>query len=518
VTALVVGVLGCREQIDHTTDVSLTLNPGQQALYDKIVDQHFSKMLVLGAGGVGKSATLCAAMSQLARNGVENMVLCAPTHLARLNIHDKLDADVRHLIETVTVASLLLKFGIQSDDGSVHFTAGKLDKIDKYSVIALDECSMISEEDYMLFMQSKAKVIFLGDWSQLPPVMAKSAQGKANTHAGTGNLEVITLTQQMRQQGVIHAAAERNRTAVWFPEDSEVGAGGESITVHDTDRAMIEVMVDRILNDPRGYNCVPHYRYIAYKNDQVRRVGKEIRDRVLGNYFGFDTRSLPFIVSEIVMLRENRKGIGYNGELVEVTSVRKDTGKYRQYPWDTYELAVKGSLGTGGIRTLPPCQVDQMNKYLDELQSKLRRHQIAGEAASASNTLAEIKRIRAQWTVVQYPSALTTHKSQGSTIENVYLDTLSFSRAPNRRAMLYVGISRASKTLHTVKVPANQKLGRAEVNAAYRSARAAYEDVAGESYLKVLRYLGTETGSVMGKHVATEYLLARVADLLQEKA
>ena len=517
-TALVVGVLGCREQIDHTTDVSLTLNPGQQSLYDKIVDQHFSKMLVLGAGGVGKSATLCAAMSQLARNGVENMVLCAPTHLARLNIHSRLDKDVAHAIETVTVASLLLKFGIQSDDGSVHFTAGKLDKTDKYSVIALDECSMISEEDYMLFMQSKAKVIFLGDWAQLPPVMAKSAEGKANAHTGTKNLEVITLTQQMRQQGVIHAAAERNRTAVWFPEESETGAGGESITVHDTDRGMIEVMVDRILNDPRGYNSVPHYRYIAYKNDQVRRVGKEIRDRVLDSYFGFDTRSIPFIVSEIVMLRENRKGIGYNGELVEVKSVRKDTGKYRQYPWDTYELTITGSLGMGGIRTLPPCQVDQMNKYVDELQSKLRRHQIAGEAASASNTLAEIKRVRAQWTVVQFPYSCTVHKSQGSTIENVYLDTLSFSKAPNRRAMLYVGISRASKTLHTVRVPANQKLGRAEVNAAYRSARAAYEDVAGESYRNVLRYLGTETGSVMGKHFATEYLLARVADLQQNGA
>jgi Rod binding domain-containing protein len=57
VTASRVGVLGCREQIDHTTDVSLTLNSEQQDLYDKIVDQHFSKLLVLGAGGVGKSAT-----------------------------------------------------------------------------------------------------------------------------------------------------------------------------------------------------------------------------------------------------------------------------------------------------------------------------------------------------------------------------------------------------------------------------------------------------------------------------
>lgn len=496
--------------------MTLTLNPGQQILYDKIVNQEFSKILVLGAGGVGKSAVLCAAMSQLARNGMTNMVLCAPTHLARLNIHSKLDKDVQHLIETVTVASLLLKFGIQRDDGTVQFTAGKIDKIDKYSVIALDECSMISEEDYTLFMQSKAKVIFLGDWSQLPPVMAKSAQGKADAHRKTGNLEVYTLTQQMRQQGVIHAAAERNRKSAWFPEESVTGEAGESITVHGSDNEMIETMISNILNDPRGYDATYHHRYIAYKNDMVRKVGKRVRDKVLGNYFGFDTQSIPFIFSEIIMMRENKKSIGYNGELVTIRGVKKDP-KPHKYPWTSYELTVAGSLGTGMIRAIDPSDHEIAASFMDKMQSQLRRHQIAGEVASASAVLAEIKRIKSYWTGVQRPYAITTHKSQGSTIENVYLNTLSFAQAPNRRALLYVGISRASRSLHTVRVPARKQLQRSEVNANYRSARAAYEDVAGESYKTVLRYLGVPTGSLEGKQIVTEYLWARVEDLKQDR-
>ena len=494
--------------------MSLILNPGQQLLYDRIVDQSFSKMLVLGAGGVGKSAVLCAAMSQLARNGMMNMVLCAPTHLARLNIHSKLDPDVQHLIETVTVASLLLKFGIQRDDGTVQFTAGKIDKIDKYSVIALDECSMIAEEDYLLFMQSKAKVIFLGDFSQLPPVMARSAQGKVNAHEKSGNLEVYTLTQQMRQQGVIHAAAEKNRVSAWFPEESVTGEAGESIVVHDTDRNMVETMINRIISDPRGYDSVYHHRYIAYKNDMVRSVGKVVRDRVLENFFGFDTRSIPFICSEVVMIRENKKSIGYNGELVTIKNVKKDP-KSHNYPWTSFELTLTGTLGTGMIRTISPCDQKIMDGYMDKLQSKLRRHQIAGEVASASAVLAEIKRIKSHWTCVSYSHSLTTHKSQGSTIENVYLNTLSFAQAPNRRALLYVGISRASKSLHTVRVPVRKQLQRKEVNDRYRAARSAYEDVAGESYKAVLRYLNVSTGSLEGKQMVTEYLWARVEDMKQ---
>ncbi len=494
--------------------MALTLNAEQQILYDKVVGMQFNKLLLLGNAGSGKTFCLCSALSELVRRGTTNLVLCAPTHLARLNLLNKLDPDVRHLVETSTVASLLLKFGIQQEDGTTQFTAGKIDKIDKYTLVALDEVSMISESDYMMFMTSKAKIIFTGDYKQLPPVMAKSAEGRMDTHTRTGNLEVLRLTQQMRQQGVIHKAAERNRTKAWFPEETEIGDGGERIIVHENNKSLIETMVGEMLLDSRGYESVKHYRYITYKNDAVRGVGKQIRDRVLKHYFGYDTSGLPFVTDEIVMLRENKGSIGYNGELVKVVGVRRDT-RAHYYPWNSYEITLRGSLGTGMIRTLPPCQKDMLDEHVAKLQSRLRRHQIAGEMASAREVLTEIKRIKTHWTLVQYPTAITTHKSQGSTIENVYLDTLSFARAPNRRALLYVGISRASQSLHTVRIPPALQLNRTEVNAAYRAARAAYEDVAGESYRKVVRYLGVPTGSLEGKMVVAGYLESLVEDLKQ---
>jgi hypothetical protein len=492
----------------------MALNPGQQALYDKVVSMDFSKMLLLGEPGSGKTFCLCSALSELVRRGTTNVVLSAPTHLARLNILEKLDPDVRHLVETATVASLLSKFGILKDDGTTQFTAGSADRLDRYSLIALDEASMISESDYLLFMTSKAKVVFTGDHKQLPPVMAKSAEGKMNTHSKTGNLEVFTLTQQMRQQGVIHRAAERNRNSVWFPEESETGSGGESITVHESDTEMIKTMIDAINSDSRGYEAVRFYRYIAYKNHKVREVGKRIRDEVIARYFGFNPVNMPFIRDELLMMRENKKNIGYNGELVKVKSVKRDSRGHK-YPWTSYEVVVSGSLGTGSVRTIPPCDYKILDDYIDSLQSRLRRHQIAGEHESARIVLKEIKRIRSHWTMTQYPLAVTTHKSQGSTIENVYLDTLSFARAPNRRALLYVGISRASQSLHAVRIPPALLLSRSEVNVAYRSARSAYEDVTGDSYKRVLRYLGVSTRTLEGKQIVTGYLESLVEDLKQ---
>lgn len=492
------------------------LNSEQQPLFEKIVGLQFNKLLLLGNAGCGKTYVLCKALSELVRRGNLSLVLCAPTHLARLNILGKLDPDVQHLAETCTVASLLSKFGVDSNDGTVRFTAGNTNRVEDYKLIAIDECSMISEQDYILLMTAKAKIIFTGDFKQLPPVMAKSAEERIDRHMGTGNLEVIRLTQQMRQHGVIHAAAERNRSKAWFPERTEVGDNGESITVHGTVSGLINAMTNNLLSDPRGYDATHHHRYIAYKNNTVRGVGKAVRDKVLGNYFGFDTKTVPFICSEIIMMRENKSGIGYNGELVEIVRAKRDPDA-QKFSWDSYELMVKGSMGTGLIRTIPPCQQPLLEDFIDTLQSKLRRHQIEGDKESAERTLKAIKRTRAHWIKTQYPYAVTTHKSQGSTIENVYLDTLSFVKAPNKRALLYVGISRASKSLHTIRVPEDKKQTVSEVNSDYREARLTYQLLTGKSYGSVLRRMGFCTRTAEGKAIAAGYLWAMIDDIKQQE-
>jgi hypothetical protein len=492
------------------------LNREQQLLFDKTTNLAFSKLLVLGEGGSGKSFCLCKAISELARKNFFNMVVCAPTHLARLNIMNKLDSDVRHLVETCTVASLLMKFGIESEDGTVQFTPGKLDKINKYALVVLDECSMISDADYKMLMNSKAKIIFSGDFSQLPPVMAKSAEKAMEGHVITGNLEVIHLFEQMRQQGVIHAAAERNRESVWFPDKDEQGEGGESIKVHANKESLIRTMIGSMKRDERGYEATHYHRYITYKNSEVRSVGKRVRDEVLNDVFGFDASSFPFICKELIMMRENRGTIGYNGELVEVQDVKKEPADFN-YPWESYELLVSGSIGTGLIRTIPPCSYKDYDDYMKDLQSKLHSHQIRKDVESANKVLKQIKRIRSRWTMTQYPYAVSTHKSQGMTIENVYLDTEAFVSAPNKRALLYVGISRASDTLHTIKVSEEMALDGKRVNDRYRAARAQFELVSGQPYQKIVRGLNISTRTLQGKEIVAGYLECLVEDLRQGK-
>lgn len=489
----------------------MQFNTKQQQIFDRITGLLFKKLLLLGNAGTGKTAVLAKALSELVRRGNRNIVLCAPTHLARLNLIEKLDQDVRGRIETTTVSSLLMKFGVDDGQGGVIFTSGKLDKINKYSVVALDECSMVGDSDYQLLMASRAKIIFLGDFAQLPPVMAKSSESRMDSDVLNNDLEVFTLTQQMRQKGLIHTLAEINRTKVCFPTKTESGGSGESIVMHSSESDMVKTMIQNLIRDERGYEAVHYHRFITYKNSTANAVSKTVRDKVLANMFGFDPTHTPFVPGEMIMMRENKGNIGYNGELVKVILI--DFDGISSYGWGSYSLSVQGNLGMGKIRVVSPVDYPLVEKKLEQLQHELKGHQIRKETDQAVAVLDDIKHIKSHWVRVQYPYGVTTHKSQGMTLENVYLNTQSFVHAPSKRALLYVGISRASKNLHAVTVPVF--LDRSEVNERYRRAREAYEGVTGQSYRDVVNKLKIPTGSLEGKEMVSGYLECLVEDLNQ---
>jgi hypothetical protein len=107
---------------------------------------------------------------------------------------------------------------------------------------------------------------------------------------------------------------------------------------------------------------------------------------------------------------------------------------------------------------------------------------------------------------------MTVHKSQGQTIEKVYCDTESFAKASNKRALLYVGLSRASVALHTVKVePPKWQVVR-EINTRYKAAKVAYEAMFAEPAHKVRVRTGLPARTPAQKLTLTEYLEALIAD------
>lgn len=445
----------------------MAFNAGQTEVYEMITSRNFTQLLLTGAAGSGKTYVLTQALAELHRQGV-NVVLAAPTHMARINLVSKMPEDVRHEMSTTTVASLLSRHGFTVGDGSTGFTRAKTDRLGRWEVIAIDEVSMLGKGDFDVLKSSGAKIIYTGDFAQLPTVMQRRSNMEDDP-----DLQRFHLDEQMRAHGPIHQVAEANREEVFFPEENIEGEDS-SVIVHETKTQLIERMCQDIVADSRGREGHTSYRYICHSNDEVGEVGKFVRDMVL-THEGENTKS-PFVVGEFLLLYATTPA-GYNGETVRITGVRKDPNvtAHNSFPWDSYQIEVEGSRGTCFMAVCPPEQNNAMSELLTHLQDRIKIAQKARALDEVNSLFSQITHIKTYWTKVGYPFAVTCHKSQGMTIENVYVNTLSFAKASNKRALLYVGLSRASKMLHTVVVPKPRWKVVREINEEYRKAKAEYE-------------------------------------------
>lgn len=486
------------------------LNTEQQGFFDKVTSGNFNKLLLTGEAGCGKTYVLTQALAELFRQG-KNVLICAPTHLARINLLEKMPDDVRPYIPTSTVASLLSRHGFNVGDGNIAFTAPKGDRINGWEVIAIDEVSMLSKRDYDVLKNSAAKIVFTGDFAQLPTIMQKGS-GMADDD----ELEQIHLVEQMRQQGVIHQVAERNRDEVYFPEKS-ISDEESSVNVHATMGDMIGRMITDIVSDPRGTIAHAQYRFITFKNTSVYETGQLIRDKVYAE-MGVDT-SLPFINGEYLLSYSNTPA-AYNGEVVRINHVSRDPYHTRSgaRDWDSYRMEIEGSRGTCWVTCVPPSQYTKIEETLEELTKLVREAQKRKAFDAVNAYMTEIEHIRNYWVKLLYPFAITCHKSQGSTIENVYVDTNSFAKASNKRALLYVGLSRASKALHTVIVEKPRWQVIREINDRYRNAKHAYEIAFNEPHWKFRFRVGLPAKTPEQKLILTEYMEAVIADQKQDEA
>lgn len=437
----------------------MPLNQLQEQFYNRVVDLDFGKIILRANAGCGKTYVLTEAAAQLHRDGYR-VLLCAPTHLARVNLLNKMPEDVRDFIETKTVASLLKRFGWTTDEGQLAFSAPTPEKLNDYDIIFVDEYSMISSRDADALLSSKTKIVFSGDDAQLAPVLASKAD--------FSDVEVFELTEQMRQGGVIFEAAEACREQIVYPSES-IGP----LTVHETtDDALQDFLSALSVLEPED---ALNYRWLAQKNEEVVNVGEMARDVV------YNSPADDFIAGEYILLYDTCSA-GYNGQVVKVIESQPFTRISNSYDWKSYSVRVEGPRGEGTIVCASPADRLKIEAHINELSKTIKKLKKDAKFDEMKSFVAEVDYLNNTYTKVGRPFATTIHKSQGSSIPNVWVSTNNFSRGGDKRALLYVALSRASETLHTVRVEEPIWQYQRFANELYRQVKQAWEDTQNERH------------------------------------
>jgi len=420
-------------------------------------------MFISGMAGTGKTTDLAETIEYCIKEGIEYTVL-AYTHKACKVLASKLPANAR--------ISTLHKFLKKRPGVNQHAThVGHLDitithgKAERQQVVFIDEFSMVGERDYLDIValqdpeyegQPQVKVVYLGDPYQLPPV--KDSQAVNPRKPYWLKLTKIKRTDNVDLQNVLS-------TLVSYIEGKPPAAIEESAHLR------------------RNVRIVDHYRLnvgdkvlLAYTNKRVEQLNalvagraKPLRNdrlfsptnRVFYTLLGkLDPSQVSYISTREGMLGFNSKyeslehlvnnastlGVEFYTVLNEYTQEEEVIAVCFGHETYKQQLASLATVATASNKAIEATHGTQAAFWAKANHTtKLARHR--AKAWRDHLTFTDLV------LCVDFPFAMTVHKSQGSTYDSVYIDSDDLYKCAESNfslylKLLYVAISRAKHNVY----------------------------------------------------------------------
>jgi hypothetical protein len=414
-----------------------------------------STFVLVGRGGTGKTTIVKKIVDEFPGKTV---VGGAISHTAKNNLKKSLKVkNVR------TIASLT---GIGVFDDLNDFKDTTLERAD---IIIIDECSMIDAFTMNRIYQlanPNAKIIFMGDNVQLPPINEKSSP---TFDAATKPEYNAKLTERMRQgedspivplSDIVAENIEREEKQI----ERKVIKRRDSNFNPITNKGVIftENNNELMSNLERDFKAdVQNTKIITFTNDEGKSGSsdnKKEMNRVVRNIlWGADAKN-EYNIGEILVADNIIYDANIlNGEYYEVQSVKpiNDAVKITDIELVTGKGVVQKVKTFPGysLKVKVISETDNFNKIitlnLPSADSKEKINEIQDRLEKAKKSLfIQNKKIIPD---VNYGYAITSHKSQGSTFNNAYVmeDNIINSRMDNKQAnqALYVAMTRPRNKL-----------------------------------------------------------------------
>lgn len=428
-------------------------------------------MFVLkGYAGTGKTYIVKRLIQYITtKNPGAKIAVTAPTNKAVRVLLSRRDYKSRNVVYQTTYSLLGLTETI-SANGQVTFTAkkGGAGEIDKIKYLIVDETSMLQDDIFHLLEKysDKVKIIFMGDPAQIPPV------GKIDCIPFKKSLsrkyeEGYTLTEIMRQSKgnpIIEASfILRDNLAVETPipvlETRKDDNGHGLIWIDSqTDRDGMMLLLETHFVCQKFRDNPDHAKLIAWRNKTVTAAN----DRIRGMIYSGEEKLCKIMPGE--KLLANKPIFDDDGSILFNTS--------EEFQVESYKVVDKKVIIGSKMKTFKVYDC-----LLDKNSSKalmVSRIKVLHEDSEADYTkwiqdlrdtaINAVKDKGARWVEfyealrwpadIAYNYAITAHKAQGSTYENVFLmedDINANKNVVERNRIKYTAYSRASQKLYVFR-------------------------------------------------------------------
>lgn len=428
-----------------------------------ILNDDSPAFLLCGAAGTGKTATTNELIQWLQRVNIP-YTLCAPTHKAALVLSRATER------EAITIHSLLAlspKLDIFALDFNNLLFHSKTDqtKMCYKGLVICDEASMINDDLYELLLRRcqefQNKILFLADFKQIQPVNQDSLSKIVHT------IPCFTLNKIWRQSEknalLPILSVLREHSVSHF--DEALGEEG-SLYVTSDPKEFIKQAGTALKKGIKDGDIL-ETKVLCYTNDRVRAYNELFHKGLFGNK--------EYYKGEFLIGCENVTFAGfkfYNSMDYIVCSepqpIMINIPNFGQLPG--FNLELYDSL-TNDSEWVPILSKEISRDYFDALGSKIEDYRqkavsygslnkakagffwrqyyaMINSFASPIDFYYEGRLIRKK--TFDYSYAITTHRSQGSSLSSVFVDMRNINGCADpavHRQLQYVALSRTRKNV-----------------------------------------------------------------------
>lgn len=451
----------------------------QKWLTSTLVNQADHFRCLEGPAGSGKSTVVSAIIDDIPKNKILG---AAPTHTAK---------DVLTEFSGLTAVTVHQLLGLKPDINLEYYNPANPiyaplnnDLFEKESIalIIIDESSMLNSPIVTMIkeraLETSKKILFIGDRLQLPPIN-ESISTVFTTIETVSLIEIVRQTGSNPANDMISLARKdaQENTDEFKSYIEQIGLenpiniieseqGIEEGFIVSNDGAKIKDKLYSLFSATQALYDYKHVKIVAFMNEKVKYYNKLIKkvinpselpisegDWLLGYapfkqkkksvtqngmYYKVISATLGFhALDNDISLQIIRTTLRYkitldNGTIKEIDMTMKflHPDSYKDY----YPVLLNAWTNGTSFRRWSPyyklmesfALLDDFDISTEEANGKIKKHNLAKKNMDLGY-------------------AITVHKSQGSTYNNVYIDYENFSRCfddSTRRRLTYVAVSR----------------------------------------------------------------------------
>lgn len=445
-------ILG-EDQLNALTSLKYFLNSSNPAIS------------LIGYAGTGKT-TVIKYFLEFLDSIKKPYVLCAPTHKAKIVLENATDREGMTLHKLLSLSPNVEIFDLDLRD--LKFLMGFVSLYPQNGVIICDEASMVNDDLYDLILKNaktfNTKILFVGDNKQLKPVNAKMYSKVFDIE---NSIQLNTIYRQKELSGLNYVLPELRQNVIKTFDTIE-GVEGSVYTYSDIKDFFSNIMTS--YKEATRESNILHTKVLAYTNQRVNALSDKIRNTLFEN-------DLPYNKFEFITSNENfefGEGKFWNSmDYIITNDIQKKTINIPEfmslpgYQLNLYDSSNKAIYDilildkdispqyfntlSGLIEAIRKDAIIAKQRKDKKSSGKLwaRYYSMINSFSSPIDLYYEGRLIKKKTFSSGYAS--TIHKSQGSSINNVFIDmknVLICKDQEELRQLQYVGASRTVKDLH----------------------------------------------------------------------